>query len=326
MLKAFDAIQAEQMDNGIVDSALYAEERRLALDFVAQNPTQPPKAPCPCPVCDGQDTGPFMALEGVPYLRCGGCGSIFVPVEADTLARYKQHPPLAALRKEERYQASAADKRRRMWDDLVFWIRFRCARYLGAAEGLRVALHGSHHRGLSDAIQNSGLCQSYRLENSILNEGPASDEAQASPVDVLLYLDQLAREAHPVPVLAALAARIRPGGLLILSTRVGSGIDVLTLRGKIRNLFPYEHSLLATTKGLEILVERAGLELLEVQTPGTLDVKYLKDNLEALDEDNLYLKYLLETADNSTLAELQNFLQKSGTSSHARVIARRIHE
>ncbi len=219
-----------------------------------------------------------------------------------------------------------------MWADLVFWLRFRCARYLGTAGGLDVVLHGSHHQGLADSIANSGLCGAFRLEASVLNpddtpENTVQDKAggedgEEASADVLLYLDQLVREAEPVAALQNLRRRIRPGGLLILSTRVGSGIDVLTLRGNIKNLFPYEHSLLPSTKGLEILLQKAGFELLEIQTPGALDVKYLRDNLAGMGKDNLFLRHMLETADKSTLAEFQNFLQKSGMSSHARVVAR----
>lgn len=322
MLKAFDTIEAEQMDTGIVDERIFAEERRLALDFVRQNPASDVGD---CPICGNKNPNVFMEIENTIYLRCKVCGSIFVSADGSITCRYKAYEPLVSLRCSQEYQANATQKRSRVWEDLAFWLRFRCARYLGRGEDLNVILHGSHHQGLADTINKSGLCGKFRLEASILSledstNGDAFDKEKA---EVLLYLDQLSRETEPLVILQNLRQRIRPGGLLILSTRVGSGIDILTLKGNIKNLFPYEHSLLSSIKGLEILLQKSGFELLEMQTPGTLDVKYLCDNLAGMGEDNLYLRYLLETADKNILAEFQNFLQKSGTSSHARVVARK---
>lgn len=319
MLKAFDSIEAAQMDTGIVDTHTLNTERSMALDFVRANPAR--GGATSCPVCGKSHLRNFMTLESTPYLRCEHCASIFISVHPDIIEQYKNYEPINNFRSTEEYQAIASEKRMSVWNDLVFWVRFRCARYLQKYNGLDVVLYGGHYQGLSNNLENSGLCGSYRLEASVLSTAPES--ASSPGADVLLYLDQLAREAAPLQALSKLHGKLKTGGLLILSTRVGSGIDILTMKEKIKNVFPYEHTLLASVNGLEILVNHAGFELLEIQTPGALDVKYLRDNVAAMGEDNLYLRYLLETADNATLAEFQNFLQKSGTSSHARIIARK---
>ena len=115
---------------------------------------------------------------------------------------------------------------------------------------------------------------------------------------------------------------LKKGGILILNTRLGSGFDILTLKGSMDSIFPYEHIMLPSRRGLEMILDKAGYELLEITTPGTRDMESVLKNKERVEESNFFIKYLLKTADRSTLADFQKFLQKSGMSSFAQVVAK----
>ena len=84
-----------------------------------------------------------------------------------------------------------------------------------------------------------------------------------------------------------------------------------------------EIAFVGTSRGIENkLVAKAGYELLEITTPGTRDMESVLRNRDKIEDGNFFIKYLLKTADKSTLADFQQFLQKSGLSSFVQVIAR----
>ena len=140
--------------------------------------------------------------------------------------------------------------------------------------------------------------------------------------DVILYMNQLQHETNPTETLKELRKELKEDGVLILNTRLGSGFDILTLKGNMDSIFPYEHIMLPSRKGLEMILEEAGYELLEITTPGTRDMESVIRNKERIEESNFFVKYLLQTADKATMADFQQFLQKSGLSSFAQVVAR----
>ncbi len=141
--------------------------------------------------------------------------------------------------------------------------------------------------------------------------------------DVILCLDQMKHEPEALSLLKRFSDTLKNEGILILSTRVGSGFDILTLRGNIGDVYPYEYVLLPSVIGLEILLNAAGFDVLEISTPGSLDVANVFRRKEAIQKDNLFFAYMLDTLTNTTLQEFQRFLQKNCLSSHARIIARR---
>ena len=130
-------------------------------------------------------------------------------------------------------------------------------------------------------------------------------------------------EFVPLQFLKEVHKSLKDNGLLFFSIRMGSGIDVLALKENNKSIFPYEFNLLPTPKGLRILLEQAGFEVLELTTPGTMDVSYLHEQVNSLENENAFLYYFLKTAGAAELAEFQRFLQKSGLSSYAQLVARK---
>ena len=222
------------------------------------------------------------------------------------------------LRLTEEYQNQAEFRRSNIWDELVMWAQFRIYRYLGKNTGLDVIDYGNRYLGSVNRFRESGICGKYELRDSIL---PVQTE-KVSKGDVILYMNQLQHEVNPIATLQELRKDLKDDGVLILNTRLGSGFDILTLKGSMDSVFPYEHIMLPSSKGLELILEQAGFELLEITTPGTRDMESVLRNKERIEESNFFVKYLLRTADEVTLADFQQFLQKSGLSSFAQVVAK----
>ena len=90
-------------------------------------------------------------------------------------------------------------------------------------------------------------------------------------------------------------------------------------------IFVPEHLNLLSIAGLEQLVQRSGFELVELSTPGQLDVEQVR--LACQDDPAIRLPRFVETllsARGPLAAEdFQAFLQKHRLSSHVRIAARK---
>jgi hypothetical protein len=118
---------------------------------------------------------------------------------------------------------------------------------------------------------------------------------------------------------------LAPGGWLILTTLTSSGFDIQTLWERSNAVAPPQHLNFLSIEGMRLLMEGAGLEIVELSTPGHLDVDIVEN---AFKRDPMipiprFLKYLFSSRDTVVRAQFQAFLRSALLSSHVRVVARR---
>lgn len=322
MLKAYEYVeysQSAEKPKGFWDQSLREKEIEISKRF-CEGRTNRGKGICP--VCGADSLRDFYQKWNVQYERCGHCNSVLAVVDSENMEEYRTYPQLSELRRSENYQKSICARRKNLWEEQLDWMSFRCYRYLDRNEGLRVIDYGNRYRAYMDLIRTSKLIGEYELRRSLLVE---EGERQIEQADVVLCMDYLQQEDKPKEFLCQVWQDLKPGGLLILSTRVGGGFDILALRENNPNVFPYEHILLPSKEGLRMMLEETNYEVLEMTTPGALDIYYVLENRGGLHEGEYFLQYLTEAAGQNELADFQRFLQKSGMSSYAQVIARKVN-
>jgi hypothetical protein len=124
-------------------------------------------------------------------------------------------------------------------------------------------------------------------------------------------------------------AEIRPRALfdefLVFTTLTVSGWDIQVLWERSKSISPPHHINLMSTEGLARLVERTGLLVEEIATPGELDVDIVRNMLQ--EEPALplppFVRYMLQRRGPEAWADFQAFLRQHALSSHVRVTARR---
>jgi hypothetical protein len=108
-----------------------------------------------------------------------------------------------------------------------------------------------------------------------------------------------------------------------VTARSGSGFDVQVL-WEHADVTPLEHLNLISVEGLERAIEHSGFEIVELSTPGQLDVQVVdrarKERGTVLPR---FLDYLLAHRDALCHEKLQDFIQEQRLSSHMRLIARK---
>lgn len=315
--EVMDGLSMEEQVHGKI--SFFDKEQQLARNFVLKaNKDDAKKAPCV--LCGAKRVKRFCDKWGVRYLLCRECWTIFAPAASDVVRAFACASPLADLRRSAEYQRSATENRMEIWKNLVQWLEHRIFRHLGKPHDNIALCRSIRYLGLLEKLRESGIFSRVDVKGSIV----APDDFTHAGYDVVLYLDTVQQRVSPMSYLTQAADFLKPSGLLFLNTRVGSGFDILTLKGKIESVFPYEHVFLPSVRALYLMLEKAGFSVLEASTPGMFDVAHLYKQRELIGKGNLFAQFLTSEYDERIFMDFQKFLQKHGFSSTVRIIARRI--
>ena len=74
---------------------------------------------------------------------------------------------------------------------------------------------------------------------------------------------------------------------------------------------------------MSLLLKQVGFELLELSTPGLLDVQLMGRAGDRIPMHQYFQRYITSQCDEKVLERLQGFLQQNNLSSHLRVVAQK---
>lgn len=296
-----------------------------------------------CPACGSERLAGAFEKHRYPYRVCERCRSLFaLPRPSPTLMQwYLTESSAAAFRRAPAYQARMAGRMREEAAYRADWLSTVLRQ--GASEApaeASVAVVGPRSAGLLDAL---GGGEGARPVVAVRPLPPLSEaELADSPATAVADLDALPAESCALVTLlevieyatdpAALIARayraLCPGGRLALTTRSGSGFDIQVLWERAP-VFPMDHMNLPSVEGMQSMLRASQFELLELSTPGLLDVQIVQRAWQQQAEAGSawaiprFLDYFFSRADEQGPERLQAFLQENRLSSHMRVVARK---
>ncbi len=272
----------------------------------------------------GSPLQPFGTVDSFEYLICPDTGSLFLaslpPAEAwsgllKEMHRYRHspggfHSELAASRETHVYQPK------------VEWIQETLA-----LQGIRkpALLEGGSLPGdLKELLEKSGSFSRVEFtDEAALARGVST--AGKGAFQAVVLLESLDRSDDPAGLVEQAERCLSRGGLLFVTALVASGFDFQALGTNNRYFYPPDRTNCFTLKGLRRLLEKFKLELVEVSTPGVLDVEILQAHL-AQDPSFPVSRFerALALADEPVRQAFQSFLQENGLSSYARLAARKL--
>lgn len=318
MLKAYEYVEFSDNLRFNMGPSYSQHEEALARDIVDGLKHEEKSETTTC-ICGEAAKREFFTKWGVTYYRCLSCFTITAGVAAATLESYKKSKALIEYRTSAQYQEEAGQWRNLNWDELIDWFKFRTFRYLDK-KAVKLIDYGNRYLLFADKIANSGLCESYELRESILEHKYFNAIETA---EVVLYINNFQQSIDPEGDLLKIGRDLKQGGLLFLGAGLGTGFDILMLKEHAK-VFPYEHIFFPSLKLLCYLLRRTGYKVLDVSTPGRMDTVYVAQNADKILPNDYFIKYLMTHGDKETLQEFQRFLQKSGMSSYARIVAQKV--
>lgn len=325
-------VSAEMLESDIRPPGLRTRFRELALSEVETFfPANSLSRLAACPACESEDLEPAFDKYGYSYGRCRTCESVFARDRptAEAMAAYYAESRAGKVRSEYLAGHPTTDVAE-VLRARVDWVwTFTSGRLSGPVDLLDV---GTSYAAILAELLDLGIFR------NVLSVDPAPSIApylarsgvevtsELVEAGVVTAFEQLEHQANPRSFIARVAAATRDGGMLFLTTRSISGFDLQVLWDRSPYIFFPEHLNLFSIEGLQICLEQNGFEILELSTPGHLDIEFVRQTLE--DDPTLevprFVRYLLERRSEHARRELQVFLQKTQLSSHVRIVARRL--
>jgi len=145
-------------------------------------------------------------------------------------------------------------------------------------------------------------------------------------VSIITAFETLERMFDPRELFTLANKCCKPGGLLFITTASCSGFEYQVLGENAPNINPINRMNLLSLDALLERIRLAGFELIELSTPGRLDVEIAREAVKKSENIKIdpFWKYIFKYRDKKTWHDLQNFLQTNRLSSHVRIAARKV--
>jgi Zn ribbon nucleic-acid-binding protein len=143
--------------------------------------------------------------------------------------------------------------------------------------------------------------------------------------NVITAFEVIERSYNPEKFLKSINNLMVDSGLLFFTGRNSTGFDMQILWGESKNIIPFDHINILSIEGAIALFERCGFEIIELSTPGQLDVDMV---ISAIDDNKelkppRFISYLIHNRDENAHRVFQEFLQQFRLSSHLRIAAQK---
>jgi hypothetical protein len=297
-------------------------------------------AETPCPACGSLD--PELAFEkhGYTYRSCRICATLFISPRPSRsqMDWYLRRSPAAAFRQTAEYRAAKDQRTRELAAYRADWVWELSERAGGDGDRpvvdveTRTAafLEGLVRRRVGPLVAAGPLCSPADLLPSradTLSIVEDLGDLEGTNARLVALFDVLERAASPGNLVEAAHEALGPGGLLVITARSASGFDVQVLWERA-TIFPLEHVNLLSVEGVRALLTGIGFDIVELSTPGQLDVQMVERMLEERPGIAVprFVRYFLEHRDRHAKRRLQQFLQENRLSSHLRLVARKVDE
>jgi SAM-dependent methyltransferase len=294
----------------------------------------------PCPGCGKPEGREAFTKSGFVYVECPGCATLWASPRpaAARLDDFYRTSPSVQYWHTAFYRETAEARREHMFRPRAVALgELLDAR--GIPSGGTFADIGAGYGIFLDEIRrlerfrdvigiepNPGMAavcreRGFHVVEKSLEAVIASD---VTP-DIVTAFEVLEHVWDPLRFLTSAVRMLAPRGWLVLTTLTVSGFDIQMLWERSTAVSPPQHLNLLSVEGMRLLVERAGFEIVELSTPGRLDVDIVANALERDPGLPLprFVKTLLTSGDTTVRDRFQEFLRASRLSSHVRVVARK---
>lgn len=310
-------------------TSLMSEFKRLSLIDASNYFSDPAKlVDVPCPGCDSDHKIAAFRKDAFLYNECPACHSLFVSPRPsrEALDEYYQESKASRYRVEKFEKETTNARRVHLLRSHANWLG-QIVDEVGNKDASGYADIGSHSTALFEEIKALDLFEILyavnpppSLEAACTAQGVKVTQGSLTGLAAASAFTQLESQFCPLDLLVSGRDMLADGGILFLTTRTVTGFDLQVLWDKTPYIFVPEHLNLLSIDGITRLVERSGLDMIELSTPGQLDLELV---LHAQQQDPSiklpsFVALLLEQRDETAHADFRDFLQKHRLSSHLR--------
>lgn len=297
-----------------------------------------------CPACNGAGATGAFRKHGFSYETCNVCKTLFVNPRPgpDEFRRYYQEAPSIKFWATDFYERTESARRERIFVPRALVVMEIVRKYLASSattemgwvgdigagygvfcEEIRKITSEAHIFAIEPSPELASVCRRKGLSVvPLFIEDAARTDLPIGQAEcgALTSFELLEHVQNPKVFLESCKHLLKPGELLILTTLNGLGLDIQVLWEKSKSVHPPHHINFFNPGSIKLLLERAGFQVLEVSTPGKLDISILENSLGKDFVDRFWENFLVQLGEDGK-ERFQQFLVDRGLSSHMMVVA-----
>lgn len=274
-----------------------------------------------CPACGSTQKKVTFDKCGLPFAECAECLTLYVekvPALGDVIQFYLESEARNYWQ-ETIWKTTQAARVEKIFKPMAEWIIVHANEVLSRREHRFLELYPTHD-GLMKGFQKFSGFGQYKIAQSMFR----TDLQEADPeekFDVVILMDAICRIPDPEKLFIEVQERLIPGGLCCLTTVFSTGLDVLILGKESDVVLPPDRLNLFSYEGMKSFITKFNFELMELSTPGVLDLQNLRNTQAEIPK---FFTYLFENRKNDNLLhDFQDFLQSNALSSLGRIVLRK---
>ncbi len=284
-----------------------------------------------CPACNSEITKFSFSKNGFVYRECQSCGTVFMtPRPTINMLHdfYLKSKGLSFWNSID-FQESI-ERKEYVFEPRIRWIE-EAVEFTKESSRNFLDFY-SKYSILCNKLSKLSLFNnkdSYKPIKNIKSEIAKAgfnviDTLKNKRYSVITAFEVFDRFYDPQNVIKRLSEIIEVGGLLFISTKSSSGLEFQILKAKSQNLIPPIHLNIFSVEGMISLLENNSFEIIELSTPGSLDLKIIEEQINEVELPK-FIKDILLLRNKSIKESFQEFLQRALLSSHMRILAKKIN-
>jgi len=288
-----------------------------------------------CPAC-GREGKDIFNKHSHAYQECPKCSTIFVsprPIEGAYKSYYTESKSAAFFANKFYKETEIARRDTIIVDKASYLTSFikklniesYCVVDIGGGTGLFAEvlrkLSGADVIIIEPNMEAAQVCRSKGF-NVIQTFLETVDRCQLPSKRKVFVSFELFEHLYDTNIfLEKLVQIMNPGDYFIFSTLSGAGVDIRALWDK-SDTFSVQHLNFFNPNSIVYLLERHGLLVHDVVTPGKLDIDILCQRREKIHDRSW--RYIVDNCTEDQLADLQKVLKQNKLSSHMLVYTERV--
>jgi len=294
-----------------------------------------------CPACNSNQKNKSFEKFGMNYYECQECKTLFVnprPSEKDISNFYKKSKAIEFFNN-RLYKETLYGRKKMIFNPRAEWIVSVTENYFQKPEtyiDIRTKyvelieeidnLNKFENKVVIDPVVEMDSYGINKSNTTILRKSYEEISSKDLTANAISAFEVLDRISSPGSFMNKIRDMLTQNGMLFLTIPTISGFDLRVLWGNSKSIYPLDHINLFSTEGIEKLLNNSGFEIIEMSSPGLLDLKIVKNMMQ--ENPNLeiskFISYLIENRDESAHQAFQDFLQRFNLSSHLRIAAQKI--
>ena len=294
----------------------------------------------PCPACGSERRTAAFDKFGFSYVSCRECDTLYLSPRPtpEMMAWFYENAESVKFWWKEFYPRTLEARRKKMfapraklveyWADHFNLPRSGVVADIGAGCGIFLEELAKTNRfrktvGIEPSIEMARICREKGFD-VIQKKMEDVEEGQGDMIFATAF-EVLEHLLNPSRFLRAVKRMLCPGGLFLFTTLSSNGFDIQVLWEKSNSVYPPHHINLISFEGMKQIMQRCGFDLVDLQTPGELDVDIVRNATLVDDGPGLsrFERSIVVSSTPELRTRLQDFLRASNLSSHIRGIARK---